>query len=330
MNTELLAQLKKVTEEELAILNGSDKIEKQIYSNTKDFTIRSNKMLEKGKLIDVRTHTRFVAFPKHRHDYVEMIYMCNGSTTHIINSQEKIVLKKGELLILNQYVYHEIEAAGSDDIAVNFIILPQFLDVALEMLGGENIISRFIINSLREKNDEFGYMYFQVADVLPVQNLLENMVWSLVNKKNYRNIINQTAIGLLFMYLADCIDMISVNNNVSGKDRQTVMRVMAYIDENYKTASLNEMAFNENMSISTLSRLIKEYTGKNFSQLLLEKRFAKAAKLLKDTTLAISDIVTAVGYDNNSYFYRVFKEMYNVSPKEYRRLGKTDTSNELY
>ena len=329
MNTELLAQLKKVTEEELAILNGSDKIEKQIYSNTKDFTIRSNKMLEKGKFIDVRTHTRFVAFPKHRHDYVEMIYMCNGSTTHIINSQEKIVLKKGELLILNQYVYHEIEAAGSDDIAVNFIILPQFLDVALEMLGGENIISRFIINSLREKNDEFGYMYFQVADVLPVQNLLENMVWSLVNKKNYRNIINQTAIGLLFMYLADCIDMISVNDNVSGKDRQTVMRVMAYIDENYKTASLNEMAFNENMSISTLSRLIKEYTGKNFSQLLLEKRFAKAAKLLKDTTLAISDIVTAVGYDNNSYFYRVFKEMYNVSPKEYRRQGKTDTGNEL-
>lgn len=329
MNTELLAQLKKVTEEELAILNGSDKIEKQIYSNTKDFTIRSNKMLEKGKLIDVRTHTRFIAFPKHRHDYIEMIYMCNGSTTHIINSQEKIVLKKGELLILNQYAYHEIEAAGSEDIAVNFIILPQFLDVALEMLGGENIISRFIISSLREENDEFGYMYFQVADVLPVQNLIENMVWSLVNKKNYRNIINQTTIGLLFMYLADCIDRISVNDNVSGKDRQTVMRVMAYIDENYKTASLNEMAFNENMSISTLSRLIKEYTGKNFSQLLLEKRFAKAAKLLKDTTLAVSDIVTAVGYDNNSYFYRVFKEMYNVSPKEYRRLGRNDTTNYL-
>ena len=105
MNTELLAQLKKVTEEELAILNGSDKIEKQIYSNTKDFTIRSNKMLEKGKFIDVRTHTRFVAFPKHRHDYVEMIYMCNGSTTHIINSQEKIVLKKAKsFLTVNVYI----------------------------------------------------------------------------------------------------------------------------------------------------------------------------------------------------------------------------------
>lgn len=324
MNTELLAQLKKVTEEELAILNGSDRIEKQIYSNTKDFTIRSNKMLEKGKLIDVRTHTRFIPFPKHRHDYIEIIYMCNGSTTHIINSQEKIVLKKGELLILNQYAYHEIEAAGSEDIAVNFIVLPQFLDVALEMLGGENIISRFIISSLREEHDELGYMYFQVADVLPVQNLIENMVWSLVNKKDYRNIINQTTMGLLFMYLADCIDRININDNISGRDRQTVMRVIAYIDENYKTASLNEMAFNENMSISTLSRLIKEYTGRNFSQLLLEKRFAKAAKLLKDTTLAVSDIVTAVGYDNNSYFYRVFKEMYNVSPKEYRRLSKSD------
>lgn len=55
-----------------------------------------------------------------------MIYMCRGSTVHTING-ERIELKTGELLILNQNaVQEEIEPAGRDDIAVNFLILPEF------------------------------------------------------------------------------------------------------------------------------------------------------------------------------------------------------------
>ena len=40
------------------------------------------------KLIQIRTHTRFIAFPRHRHDFIEMMYVCKGSCTHIIDGQE--------------------------------------------------------------------------------------------------------------------------------------------------------------------------------------------------------------------------------------------------
>ena len=63
----------------------------------------SEKLLKKGKLIQVRPHTRFVNFPKHRHNYVEVIYMCQGTTTHILNGS-RVVLEEGDLLFLNQNV----------------------------------------------------------------------------------------------------------------------------------------------------------------------------------------------------------------------------------
>ena len=81
-------------------------------------------MLEEGKLIAVRTHTRFVHFPSHRHNFIEVLYVCEGSLTNIIGGKE-VVIEAGELLFLNQFTRHEILPAGKNDIAINFMILPE-------------------------------------------------------------------------------------------------------------------------------------------------------------------------------------------------------------
>ena len=85
MHQELIRELSVITEEERRILEGRKEIDQQIYTEKKDMVIDSKKLLQKGKLIQVRPHTRFVHFPKHTHNYIEMIYMCQGSTTHILN-----------------------------------------------------------------------------------------------------------------------------------------------------------------------------------------------------------------------------------------------------
>ena len=85
-----------------------------------DNVVTNSKILKDGKLIAVRPHTRFVHFPEHSHDYVEIVYMCSGSTTHIVNG-DTVNLKKGELLFLCQSAKQEILPASENDIAVNFI-----------------------------------------------------------------------------------------------------------------------------------------------------------------------------------------------------------------
>lgn len=85
MKEQLLRKLRPITEEERKILEGRKEIQKEIYTASDEFTIDSRKMLEKGRLIDIRTHTRFIPFPQHRHNFIEILYMCEGHTFHKID-----------------------------------------------------------------------------------------------------------------------------------------------------------------------------------------------------------------------------------------------------
>ena len=121
MNRELLESLKVITPEEQRILDGESEIQKQLYMTGEKDVVDAGKLLDEGKMLQVRTHTRFIHFPKHTHNYIEMIYMCSGSTRHLINDRE-VLLSRGELLILNQSATQEIYPAGEEDVAVNFMI----------------------------------------------------------------------------------------------------------------------------------------------------------------------------------------------------------------
>lgn len=125
MNQEILIHLQGITAEEQAILDGRKTIDRDIYMQGQGNTINAKKLLAAGKLITIRPHTRFIHFPEHTHDYVEVVYMCAGQTVHIVNGRQ-IVLEQGDLLFLNQSATHEVCRAGEKDIAVNFIVLPAF------------------------------------------------------------------------------------------------------------------------------------------------------------------------------------------------------------
>ena len=125
-----------ITDEERRILEGKQEIDPQLYTEKKEMVVDSAKLLKKGKLIQVRPHTRFVHFPAHTHNYIEVIYMCQGTTTHIVNGNQ-VVLEQGDLLFLNQNAVQEILPAGEYDIAVNFIVLPEFFNTAFSMIGAE-------------------------------------------------------------------------------------------------------------------------------------------------------------------------------------------------
>lgn len=317
MKQEIMLSLMEITDEEKKYLEEQSGVDKSIYTEAKDFTIDSRKLLERGKLIDIRPSARFVHFPKHKHNYIEIVYMCSGQTTHIINSSSKVVLQQGDLLFFNQHTYHEILPASKNDIAINFIVLPEFFDVAFQMIEKDNVIGKFLVSTLCQEESEGEYLYFNAASIIPVQNLLENMVWSIMNKQNYNNQINQYTMGLLFMQLLNRADLID-SGNIDQYENRLVFTALKYIEDHYRNGTLTDLAAQLNQSVYKLSRLIQAATGVNFKELLQQKRLAKSVQLLNGTNLSVSDIIAAVGYDNTSYFYRIFRQTYGVSPKEYR------------
>ncbi|MBQ8503078.1 MAG: helix-turn-helix domain-containing protein, partial [Clostridia bacterium] len=240
-------------------------------------------------------------------------YMCSGKTTHIVNGKE-IKLNEGELLFLGQNAKQEILPASGNDIAVNFIILPQFFEKTLEMLGAEDTpIKKFLIESLfKEENPS--YLHFRVSDVLPVQNLIENLLWTLISDMPNKRNINQTTMGLLFMQLLNHTDKLAYQS----KEEAAILRIFKYIEDNYKNGSLTEAAKLLHYDFYWLSHEIKNQTGKTYTELVQDKRLSQAAYLLKNTKIGVEEISKAVGYENKSYFHRIFSARYGVSPKKYR------------
>ncbi len=314
MDSQLLAQLQQITAEEQAILAGRTSIDRELYMQDHSNTINSRKLLSSGKLITIRPHTRFIHFPEHRHDYVELVYMCAGATTHIVNGKT-IFLEQGDLLFMGQHTTHEVCKAGAGDLAVNFIVLPDFFSTSLAAMGEEETpLRRFLVDCLCGGVSDPGYLLFDVSGIKPVQNLVENLLWILIRETPQKRQVSQMTMTLLFLQLMSHTDALLTQ----GQEDAAVFRALQYIETRYASDSFSELAELLHYDPSWLSRQIKQKTGKTYTQLVRDKRLAQAAFLLKNTDRNVADISRAVGYENLSYFHRIFAAEFGRSPKHYR------------
>lgn len=319
MDQELLDRLSPITPEEKEILAGHREIDRTLYFDPRaerKNVVDSSLVLKNGKMIDIRPNVRFVHFPEHTHNYVEFVYMCQGTTTHIIDGQT-ITLQEGDLLFLSQHARQEILPAGRDDIAVNFMIQPPFFAHAFQSLGAqENPLRTFLISCLTDKTMGSSYLYFKAAGVLPVQNLMENLLWTMLQEGPNRRTLAEKTLELLFLNLANDLSRVPVSGN--SWEENTMIKVLAQIEENYRTARLTDLAGQTGTDLYTLSRLVRRRTGCTFKQLLQKKRLSQACFMLEHTRLPAADIAAAVGYENAAYFYRLFEKTYHMPPRKYR------------
>jgi YesN/AraC family two-component response regulator len=316
MKKDLLEELMQLTEEEIAILDQKEEIKKDLYTSQPHFVIESGKFLSSNKLIELRKHTRFIDFPKHRHDYIEINYVYNGKLKQKVGN-ESICLKQGELLFLNQHIYHEIEASEKEDIIINFIIQPQFFEFIFSYLSTDNIITNFLINSLYNNTQNGQYLYFAISEVSSVQEIIRKMIEEIMSPSLFSDSTIKLYTGLLMIELIKHSDTL-IQNKENPANQYMMVEAMKYIDEHYQNASLYELAEKLNQPHYALSKQIKNATNYTFKELLQEKRLNQAKYLLTVSDVPITEIVERVGYDNISYFYRIFKNKFGLTPKKFR------------
>ena len=109
-------------------------------------------------------------------------------------------------------------------------------------------------------------------------------------------------------------------NKQPENDNQLIVRIQAYIDENYGDPSLCLSRISDlfHISESYFSFLFKKTVGVNFSTYLEQVRMTQAKHLLETTNIKITDLYVAVGYNNLTSFRRAFKKKYGVAPNALR------------
>jgi hypothetical protein len=235
MDNKLYSKLSAITVEESRILSGNPAINKKLYMSGMDSIVDSAKLLSEGRIITCRPHTRFIHFPAHRHNYIEMVYMYSGETHHVVDGNH-IFLKQGELLFLSEKASHEIYPAGVNDIAVNFIILPEFFTRPLDMIGDDpSPLHDFLVKGLLGNEIAPSYLHFKASDILAVQNLAENLIWAIETDKSSMRAVNNITMGELFLSLLGYCTFQDIKSG--NKDQELMIAVLNYIDESNLTRS---------------------------------------------------------------------------------------------
>lgn len=122
-----------------------------------------------------------------------------------------------------------------------------------------------------------------------------------------------TKIELLLKILKNC-------QNENKTDVTLIDKVLIYIDENLaNTLNAEEISKSVHLSSSYLCHMFKKKTGFSLMEYVKHKRIMRAKALLEQDGLSVSEIAIACGYDNFSYFSRLFSLMTGLSPSRYRK-----------
>ena len=120
-------------------------------------------------------------------------------------------------------------------------------------------------------------------------------------------------------FLMECSH--AVSSVKKAEENPIIKKVCSYVDENLSSdISLDTAADFAGVRHFYLSKLFKEEKGETFINYISDKRLEKSRQLLEQTELSIKEITAEVGYNDQNYFSRIFKNKYGLSPKEYRKV----------
>ncbi|MGL4393053.1 MAG: AraC family transcriptional regulator [Fusobacteriaceae bacterium] len=313
---QLIKLFSEINKEEL--LKNDNKIflsNKKNFSSKKGLCVFWENILKEDEMISVRKHTRFSYIPYHNHNYIELVYVLKGHLSQNI-SDKNIVLTEGELIFLNQGIYHEIFPTSKNDLIINVIIRPDFFESIFEFICFDGKIKDFFLESIFSYNKENG-LIFRCSDNLRIQNLIYDIISELILDDKLSHFKIKLQLSLLIVELARNTNTLEELQPISY-EKNIIHQTINYIENNYKTASLGDISTKLNIRNYSLSKLIKKEFNLTFKQIVQNKRLKKAKELVENSSLSITEICEFVGYSNWSYFYKIFKKKYYCTPNKFR------------
>ncbi|MBU5668395.1 AraC family transcriptional regulator [Peptoniphilus sp. MSJ-1] len=143
--------------------------------------------------------------------------------------------------------------------------------------------------------------------------------FSIIYIQSIEKIVSANTIDDIEKSLKEFVNIIISNLSTKSEKKIALENTISYINKYYgKEITLDEISLVAGYSKSHFSRMFKKYMGINFSKYLIDVRLENAAKLIKNSDEGIVDISNEVGFNDYSYFSKIFKEHYKMSPKNYR------------
>lgn len=255
----------------------------------------------------------------HTHvDFSELVIVLNGHATHIVNNEESFI-KKGNVFVLNGGTPHAYKAPHEFKIC-NVMYRPEMLKSAgpdLQCLNGYQAL--FILEPFyRRINPYKSKLSLSIANLEYVSALVQVMIHEYETKQQGYQTLLASRFMELVVYLSRQYDH---QENGVADSLMHLANAISYIEDHYlDPVTLDEIASKSDISVRHLNRIFQAYYQTTPIAYLQRLRLERACTMLKQTSLSITDISYACGFNDSNYLTRQFKKIYGMTPKAYRKM----------
>lgn len=256
--------------------------------------------MESDKKISISRYKTGYGMNVHTHTNFEIEYILSGSY-HQNFKNGSFECSRGYITLFKPETRHEFSA--SNEVEIFKIQIKPNLMPAIYNTYADEFASTTVIR-------------IPPAEIRRIEAILLAI-------ENEFNIQNDLYLDVISGYLDILFTLLIRINRINSSDsrRNTAIdfeAVLNFIENNLKTVTPNSVAVFSGYNFPYFSKIFKRNIGRNLSEYINLRKLELAQSLLLESNKSIENIGYEVGFNHKSYFHRIFKRYYGVTPEEYR------------
>ena len=249
----------------------------------------------------------------HVHEYCECVYITKGRGMHQSESNEPVPIRRGDVLVIPRGGWHAY--TQSDGLELFNLMFESSLLPPVQMeLYSNKVYKHVFLRSRRRFGENHPMTHLKENEFRKHETLLGYLAQeaATAGKHGYK-------LGL-FMAVLSCLCEVWDVPEGAPSPPLDIPGLTAYMGKHFQQKIyLEELARHAGMSRTSLERYFQAALGVTPMIYLRNLRLRHAAELLINTDFSLKEIADQSGCSSMSYFFRVFRSCYGVSPLEYRR-----------
>lgn len=264
----------------------------------------------------------FPSIAAHWHEEIEVIIVLDGSCDYRINL-DTFVINKGDILIIDSQSLHSLTYIPNQNMTwASFV----FNINMLKSSNTDGVLLKYIAPLLNHEHQLPIIIKDNINCYSKIFNVIENIIYCYYEKDIAYELELKSLLFKFFslLYKNDLIEKHQDKNSLTINTTDKIKLILNYINDHYsEDISINTLAELCEYSQYHFMRFFKKHIGLTCIQYINNLRLEKSSILLTSTNNTIMDISLEVGFDNLSYFNKLFKRKYNLTPKEFRTVNST-------
>lgn len=259
-----------------------------MYNNSLIFRTIDN--FEKGK--NLHTHLKaFEDVPMHSHEFYEFLYVVKGSCNHILNGVSSII-KKGDFIFIPLGVSHTLNDSTYDFTHRDIIIKVNYFNKLVSQYKFFDTNKVYHINISAQDIDISEYICTYLKSDDDAEKIIVNYLIMLIYKAT------------------------TIHKDIEKSWLTTLIAILK--SPNYFTKDINSILDTIGYSKEHIRREFKKYQGESITDYWNRQKMKYAYNLIKNNNITVSKVCELINFENETYFYRLFKKTFNTTPKHIR------------